>query len=89
MADTEMIALTDTAWTEIAEATNGYTTNEGTVPVKYVEAAVAPLSLGIGHTLEASSMYRNIANYRYSLNTGQKVFMHSISSAGLIAKTGD
>jgi len=84
MANTIEIVLNDTTWTEVADSTAGFITNEGGAALRYRESDVLPdPSDLLGHTLELKS----VAFVAFSLQVGQKVYCRSAQGYGKLALT--
>lgn len=83
MADTAIVALIDSDWTDISgTATSGFFTNEGSNQVIYREAAAKPdAAVTNGHTLQPKG------GVSFNLAAGQEVWARSRSEAGRVSRT--
>lgn len=83
MADTIIVDLVDSTWTQIS-ATSGFATNESVRKVIYREATAAPAdNVHSGHTLENSPG----AFFQFTLTGSQKIFARSIGGSAQVAVT--
>ena len=83
MADTVVVDIVDSDWTEVAAA-GGFLTNETGQKLVYREAATKPDdALTSGHTLE-----NRVGSFiQFTLATNQKIFARSVGGDGRIAFT--
>lgn len=84
MADTVVVDLSSTEWTEMTSASSGFITNETVYKVTYREASSLPAStVTTGHTLENEPG----SFFQFTLADGQELYGRSVGGAGRVAIT--
>jgi len=79
MADTTFVNVSAGAWGSVATAVKGFITNEGSVPIKFREAASDPgAGTNDGHTLPVGPG----ESVNFDLAAGQNLFVRAIGVDG-------